>query len=102
MAVSLSFLDQSRYFFIQVGRLGLYPYEAEWTLFQTHCYSRNLVAPRIEPGTSKSLQSVTCLKTATIVYNRIRDTVAPFPVTVIIGLYGYEANNRIRGYAGSQ
>jgi hypothetical protein len=25
---------------------------AEWTPFQTHCYSENLVAPGIEPGTS--------------------------------------------------
>jgi hypothetical protein len=25
---------------------------AEWTPFQTHCYSENLVAPAIEPGTS--------------------------------------------------
>jgi hypothetical protein len=27
---------------------------AEWTLFQTHCYSENLAAPGIEPGTSGS------------------------------------------------
>jgi hypothetical protein len=25
---------------------------AEWTPFQTHCYSENLVAPKIELGTS--------------------------------------------------
>jgi hypothetical protein len=25
---------------------------AEWTPFQIHCYSENLVAPEIEPGTS--------------------------------------------------
>jgi hypothetical protein len=25
---------------------------AEWTPFQTHCYSENLAAPEIEPGTS--------------------------------------------------
>jgi hypothetical protein len=25
---------------------------AEWTPFQTHCYSENLVAPGIGPGTS--------------------------------------------------
>jgi hypothetical protein len=29
--------------------------------------------------------------------NHIRDTAAPFLVTVTIGLYGYEANNGIRG-----
>jgi hypothetical protein len=33
-----------------------------------------------------------------LVYNRIRDTVAPFLVTVTIGLYGYEANSGMRGY----
>jgi hypothetical protein len=32
-----------------------------------------------------------------LVYNRIRDTVAPFIVTMTIGLYGYEANNGILG-----
>jgi hypothetical protein len=25
---------------------------AEWTPFQTHCYSENLAAPGIDPGTS--------------------------------------------------
>jgi hypothetical protein len=35
---------------------------------------------------------------ATIFYNRIRDTVAPFLVTVTIGLYGYEDNNGMWGY----
>jgi hypothetical protein len=28
--------------------------KAEWTPFQTHCYSENLAAPGIEPGTSGS------------------------------------------------
>jgi hypothetical protein len=28
--------------------------EAEWTPFQTHYFSENLVAPRIEPGISGS------------------------------------------------
>jgi hypothetical protein len=32
----------------------IYPHEAEWTLFQTHCYSENLVVQGIEPGTSVS------------------------------------------------
>jgi hypothetical protein len=36
-----------------------------------------------------------------LVYNRIRDTFAPFLVTVIIGLYGYEANNGMRGYVAT-
>jgi hypothetical protein len=36
-----------------------------------------------------------------LVYNRIRDTFAPFLVTVTIGLHGYGANNGIRGYVAS-
>jgi hypothetical protein len=47
--VNLSFLDRSRYFSFK--NLLIYPHEAEWTPFQTHCYTENLVAPRIEPGT---------------------------------------------------
>jgi hypothetical protein len=34
--------------------LLLYPHEGEWTPFQTHCYSENLVALGIEPRTSES------------------------------------------------
>jgi hypothetical protein len=30
-------------------------YEAEWSSFQTHYFSENLVAPGIEPGTSGSV-----------------------------------------------
>jgi hypothetical protein len=41
----LGFLDRSRYFFFQVA-----PHEAEWTPFQTHYLSENLVVPGIEPG----------------------------------------------------
>jgi hypothetical protein len=44
----LDFLDRSRYFFFQVAP-ELYS-EAEWTPFQTHYFSENLVAPGIEPG----------------------------------------------------
>jgi hypothetical protein len=36
-----------------------------------------------------------------LVYNRIRDTVAPFLASVTIGLYGYEANNGMRGYVAT-
>jgi hypothetical protein len=32
-----------------------YPHEVEWTPFQTHYFSENLVAPGIEPGTSGSV-----------------------------------------------
>jgi hypothetical protein len=32
--------------------LHIYPHEAEWTQFQTHCYSENVVALEIEPGIS--------------------------------------------------
>jgi hypothetical protein len=48
--VNLSFLDRSRYF--SFNYLLKYPHEAEWTPFQTHYFSVNLVAPRIEPGIS--------------------------------------------------
>jgi hypothetical protein len=41
----LGFLYRSRYFIFQVS-----PHEAEWTPFQTHCFSENLVAPGMEPG----------------------------------------------------
>jgi hypothetical protein len=51
-AVNLSFLDWSRYFSFKL--LLNYPHEVEWTPFQTHCYSENLVAPGIELGTSVS------------------------------------------------
>ena len=34
---------------------SIWPHEAEWTPFQTHYYSENLVAPGIEPGTSVSV-----------------------------------------------
>jgi hypothetical protein len=30
--------------------LLIYAHKAEWTPFQTHCYSENLVTPGIEPG----------------------------------------------------
>jgi hypothetical protein len=44
----LRFLDQSRYFFFEVApQLYL---KAEWTPFQTHYFSENLVVPGIEPG----------------------------------------------------
>jgi hypothetical protein len=32
--------------------LLIYPHEAEWTPFQAHCYTENLVAPGNEPETS--------------------------------------------------
>jgi hypothetical protein len=40
----LRFLHQSRYYFFEVA------HEAEWTPFQTHYFSGNLVSPGIEPG----------------------------------------------------
>jgi hypothetical protein len=30
-----------------------YPHEAEWTPFQTNYFTENVVAPEIEPGTSR-------------------------------------------------
>jgi hypothetical protein len=47
--VNLSFLDRSHYFSFK--KLLIYPQEAEWTLFQPHCYTENLVVPGIEPRT---------------------------------------------------
>jgi hypothetical protein len=46
--VNLSFVDQSRYLSF---KYLIYPHEAEWTPFQTHCYAENLVASAIEPRT---------------------------------------------------
>jgi hypothetical protein len=44
----LGFLGRYRYFFFQVAPHSTH--EAEWTPFQTHYCSENLVAPGIEPG----------------------------------------------------
>jgi hypothetical protein len=49
MAVNFGFLDRSRYFPFN------YPREAEWTPFQTHYFSENLVVPGIELETSGSV-----------------------------------------------
>jgi hypothetical protein len=49
-AVNLSFIDRSRYFSFK--QLLIILTRAEWTPFQTHCYSENPVAPGIEPRTS--------------------------------------------------
>jgi hypothetical protein len=49
----LGFSDRSHYCFFQVA-LQLYS-EAEWTPFQTHYFSENLVALGIEPETSGSV-----------------------------------------------
>jgi hypothetical protein len=47
---NLSFLDRNCYFFSSSSSFNLT--RTEWTPFQTHCYSENLVAPGIVPGTS--------------------------------------------------
>jgi hypothetical protein len=44
----LDYLDRSRYFSIK--QLLSCTHEAEWTPFQTHYFSENLVAPGIESG----------------------------------------------------
>jgi hypothetical protein len=44
---NLRFLDQSCYFFFQIALNCTH--EAEWTPFQTHYFSGNLVVPGIEP-----------------------------------------------------
>jgi hypothetical protein len=50
MAVNFGFLDRSRYF--PFKPLLNYLHEAEWTPFQTHYFSEDLVAPGIKPETS--------------------------------------------------
>jgi hypothetical protein len=49
--VNLSFVDRSHYFSFKL--LLIYPHEADWTPVQTHCYAESLVAPEIEPRTSR-------------------------------------------------
>jgi hypothetical protein len=44
----LGFLDRSRYFFLPSSSSSVLT--REWTPFQTHYFSENLVAPVIEPG----------------------------------------------------
>jgi hypothetical protein len=44
----LGFLDRRRYF--SSKQLLNCTHEAEWTPFQTHYFSENLLAPGIEPG----------------------------------------------------
>jgi hypothetical protein len=53
MAVNLGFLDRSRYFSFK--QLLSCPHETEWAPFQTSCFSENVQAPGIEPGTSGSV-----------------------------------------------
>jgi hypothetical protein len=48
----VGFLDRRRYFFKQLFNRTL---NAEWTPFQTHYFSENLIAPEIEPRTSGSV-----------------------------------------------
>jgi hypothetical protein len=49
----LDFLGQYRYCFFHLA--PQFNHEAEWTLFQTHYCSENLVAFGIESGTSGSV-----------------------------------------------
>jgi hypothetical protein len=53
MAVNFGFLDQSHY--CPFKQLLNFPHKAEWTPFQTHYFSENLVEPGIEPRTSGSV-----------------------------------------------
>jgi hypothetical protein len=48
--VNLSFLDGAATFLSSSSSFILT--RVEWTPFQTHCYSENLVVPGIEPETS--------------------------------------------------
>jgi hypothetical protein len=51
-AINLAFLDRSRYFSFK--QLLIYAHYANWTQFQTHCNSENVVALGNEPRTSGS------------------------------------------------
>jgi hypothetical protein len=51
-----------------------YPHEAEWTPFQIHYISENLVAPRVEPGTSGSVVRNSDHQTTEAVGNKIERT----------------------------
>jgi hypothetical protein len=55
-------------------------------------------SPFCRTGYLITIHIVTCLTEGN---DRIRDSVAPFLVTVTIGLYGYEANNGMRGYVAT-
>jgi hypothetical protein len=44
----LAYLDRSRYYFFKWFLICTH--EAEWTPFQTHYFSENLVAPGLESG----------------------------------------------------
>jgi hypothetical protein len=44
----LGFLDRIRYFFFQVA--PQFNHEAQWTPYQTHYFSENVITPGIEAG----------------------------------------------------
>jgi hypothetical protein len=50
--VSVFYTETATFLFKYLLR---YPHEAEWTSFQTHCFSESLVVPGMEPGTSESV-----------------------------------------------
>jgi hypothetical protein len=66
MAVNLCSIDRSSY--SSLKQLLNYTQEQEWTPFQTHCLSVNLVAPGIEPGTSESVSGNADHKTTEAVF----------------------------------
>jgi hypothetical protein len=52
----LGFIDRRRYFFFQV--VSQLQSQAEWTPFQTHYFSENLVAPGMNPDRLISSQKL--------------------------------------------
>jgi hypothetical protein len=54
MTVNLGFLEPESLLF-NSSSSSVILNEAEWTPFQTHYFSENLVAPEIKPGTSGSV-----------------------------------------------
>jgi hypothetical protein len=63
----LSFLDRSRYYFFQIAPHCTH--EAEWTPFQTHYFSENVVAPGIELRASGSVARNSDHLTTKVVHN---------------------------------
>jgi hypothetical protein len=64
---------------ISLTKLLNYPHEADWTPFQAHYFSENLIAPGIKPRTSGSgLPSLFCPCVVTFVSQIIYETLNPF------------------------
>jgi hypothetical protein len=77
----LGFLDRSRYFFFQVA--PQLTHEAEWTPFQTHYFSENLVS---SGNQTRSSGSVAITLTTRSQRRSLNNTYIPIKVAVKVGL----------------